>query len=155
VANSPGRDLVYSWDFGDGTTATGAAVSHSYQQTPESNNFTYSIGVTVRDPLGRTSSDTVNLKVLPQKPTAAFTYSEETDYYYGQYDQYMDFDASASTFHTQYATYSWDFGDGGSDGTQAASDKHYYSNTGTYTVILTVTDGAGQTSTFNMSVSVQ
>src|SRR5207249_3303041 len=30
-ANATGRDITYTWDFGDGTTAIGSTVDHTYQ----------------------------------------------------------------------------------------------------------------------------
>lgn len=52
------------------------------------------------------------------------------------------FDASGSSFAfwTQ-VTYSWNFGDGSAPGT-GATPTHVYANPGTYTVVLTETDGS-------------
>ncbi|TMD59016.1 MAG: PKD domain-containing protein, partial [Chloroflexi bacterium] len=42
--------------------------------------------------------------------------------------------------------YNWDFGDGSTDTQTVPTDQHTYSVSGTYTITLTITDGAGQTS---------
>lgn len=47
--------------------------------------------------------------------------------------------------------YSWSFGDGGTS--SAAAPAHRYSNSGTYTARLTVTDGLGGTATDTQTIS--
>lgn len=153
-AGSPGRDLVYSWDFGDGTTGYGATVSHNYQQVNESNNFIYTASVTVQDVMGRTSTASVSVKVLPPAPTATFT--ETAGYsYYGYYP--FSFDATSSVVGTQSATYNWDFGDGTTpDQTTGPTDSHTYSTAGSYTVTLSITDSASQQSnTYSQTIYAQ
>ena len=49
-----GQSLTYSWEFGDGATATGENVTHSY-----SSNGSYLANLTVTDP--DTNTDTANL----------------------------------------------------------------------------------------------
>jgi len=149
-ASSPGRNLTYTWDFGDQTaTATGASVTHSYANTDEGNNFQYTVTVTVVDVLGRSSTDTLSVKVLPPPPVAQFSALEE-------YSYYVYFDASNSTYNTQNVTYTWDFGDGSpTDSPGTNYDYHSYNGPNTYTVTLTVMDGAGQSNTVSQSVIVQ
>ena len=48
----------YHWDFGDGTTATGEVVDHSY-----SSSGTYDATLTVEDEYGNTDTDTVTVSV--------------------------------------------------------------------------------------------
>ncbi|MFD3564235.1 PQQ-dependent sugar dehydrogenase [Streptomyces sp. NPDC058686] len=50
--------LTYSWNFGDGTTGTGAAPSHTYKK-----NGTYTATVTAKDTTGRTGSADVHIVV--------------------------------------------------------------------------------------------
>ncbi|MFD0028328.1 PQQ-dependent sugar dehydrogenase [Streptomyces sp. NPDC055059] len=50
--------LTYSWNFGDGTSGTGAAPSHTYKK-----NGTYTATVTAKDSTGRTGSADVHLVV--------------------------------------------------------------------------------------------
>jgi PKD repeat protein/type 1 glutamine amidotransferase len=50
-------------------------------------------------------------------------------------------------------TYAWDFGDGGSATT--ANTTHTYTNPGTYTASLTVTDSRGARSTANVVITVE
>ena len=53
-----GEALTYEWAFGDGTTATGQNVSHTYQ-----NPGTFTAKLTVTDARGAKGSDTVQIKV--------------------------------------------------------------------------------------------
>ncbi|MFG2659742.1 PQQ-dependent sugar dehydrogenase [Streptomyces sp. NPDC048425] len=50
--------LTYSWNFGDGTTGTGAAPSHTYKK-----NGTYTATVTAKDTTGRTGSADAHIVV--------------------------------------------------------------------------------------------
>ncbi len=62
----------------------------------------------------------------------------------------VDFDATGSTGNI--ASYEWDFGDG-TKGT-GATYSHMYNATGTYDVVLTVRDGAGNSDTDKLTVTV-
>jgi parallel beta-helix repeat protein len=66
-----------------------------------------------------------------------------------------DASGSTDTDATPIATYTFNFGDGSVVGPQAgATADHTYANGGTYTVIVTVTDTAGLSSTASASVTV-
>ncbi len=58
--DSDGTIVSYAWNFGDGTTGSGAAVSHTYDT-----DGTFTATLTVTDDLGATSSDTVAIVVDP------------------------------------------------------------------------------------------
>lgn len=154
-ASSPGRDLQYTWDFGDSSgTASGATVNHTFTNANQDSNFTYTVSVTVVDVLGRSSSATVDVKVLPTPPQAQFIWQE-------QYSWYVTFDASSSTYNTQNVTYNWDFGDTSNSGQDTysgqdnATTSYYYPGPGDYTVTLTVIDDANQSNTTTQDISVQ
>lgn len=136
-ADGSGRDLTYTWDFGDQTTASGPSVSHTYQS-----NGNFTVTVTVTDAIGHTSTDTLAVSAVSPAPTASFTYSVGSSGYV-----YFDASNSAADPSTSIDSYSWDFGDGGTDFNRYSSqESHYYSSPGTYTVTLIVTDVAGQRS---------
>ena len=131
--------VSYEWNFGDGTTATGITVSHSYPATGE-----YTVTLTVTDDDGAIDTAKVKKTVLNQGPLAAFTESAHTV----DTDETIYFDASDSYDPDGIIiSYSWDFGDGNTaTGVEA---EHAYQNSGTYTVTLTVTDNDGATDTVN------
>ena len=56
-----GRRLTYTWAFGDGTTGSGAQVTHTYQTAG-----VFTATVTATDPGGRFWTDTVSVRVRPQ-----------------------------------------------------------------------------------------
>lgn len=140
-AAATGRDLTYTWDFGDqgsDSYASGQQVSHAY-----SSNGSYTVRITVIDGMGQTSSDTASVQVLPAPPVANFNFFV-SNYYYGE----VYFDASSSTADssTSIASYNWNFGDGNASSTPYPQTNYTYYYTGTYTVSLTVTDATGQQS---------
>ncbi|MEO8970968.1 MAG: PKD domain-containing protein [Ktedonobacteraceae bacterium] len=138
-ADSPGRGLTYSWNYGDNTFGSGTAVSHNYQS-----GGSYTVTVTVTDALNQSSTASQQVTVTVPPPQASFTYTYTSGYGYITYT----FDASGSTVDpsTSISTYSWDFGDQypNSNGYQQVSHSYYYS--GTYTITLVVTDALGQSS---------
>ncbi len=168
-AAANGRDLTYSWKIDDGSKSGyngggyGGGPGSTYP-TPQATGdhkfsdkdvtYTYhhpgeqTVTVTVTDPLGQTSSDSMTLSVVPPAPVASFTYT--IYHYFGSYYQ-VRFDASNSYADatTSIKSYNWDFGDNSYDSTDTAyysSDSHYYNQTGTFTVTLTVTDDYNQQS---------
>jgi PKD repeat protein len=135
-----GSVVSYTWDFGDGTTATGIEVDHTYE-----NDGVYTITLTVMDADAATDdatrSVTVTKTVVNISPVALFTKSAETVFS----GESIHFDASESyDSDGTIVAYSWDFGDG--TATTGVTVEHAYSEAGTYTVTLTVTDNDGASS---------
>lgn len=115
-------DSVF-WDFGDGTSGVGLVANHSYA-VPD----TYWVCQIVTS---LCDSDTLCQQVLVCAPPAAsFGVNSITR------------DSVAFTDSSLYATsYSWDFGDGGSD--SVANPVHVYTQSGTYTVCLFLQNPCG------------
>lgn len=131
-ASTTGGDgkLSYSWDLGDGSTATGDSVAHTYAGTGS-----YTVALTVTDGTqSTTTSRSVSVYATNEPPTASFTTSVS--------GMTVSVDGSASSDPDgSIASYAWDFGD---DATATgASATHAYTVTGEYAVRLTVTDDRG------------
>ena len=129
-----GSSLSYGWDFGDGTSGSGAVIAHAFT-IPGPHNVT----LTVTDALGFASSASqsidINAAPAPSFVTPADAFAP---------GQAVPFDASASSDADGFITnYAWSFGDG--TGASGVKTSHAYSLPGTYTVSLTVTDNSGNT----------
>jgi len=125
----------YLWSFGDGSTGTGKIVDHWY-----ADDGTYTVTLTVVDNDGAKTSTSDTKTVLNRPPIALFNETAETVHI----GEVITFNASRSYDPDGYiVSYFWDFG----DGTNATSMVvgHAYSDSGTYTVELTVTDDDGAT----------
>ncbi len=136
-SDSDGTISLYSWDFGDGTMASGINGSHTYVNP---GNYTVTLTVTDNDGLTGVDSETIVVTeaVVLEGPEAIFTTTITT----GDAPLAVGFDAANSTDSDgAIVSYDWDFGDMNS-GT-GVSPNHMYLIPGTYTVTLTVTDNDG------------
>jgi PKD repeat protein len=139
-SDADGGPLAYAWDFGDGTTATGATASHTYAA-----GGTYTITLKVTDSTSLVGTLTRSATVVPnQTPVAAITAT--TDHL----DVAFDGSASSDPDGT-IASYAWDFGDE-TTGTGATA-THTYASAGEYTVTITVTDDNGTTAVKTRTVT--
>ncbi|MDG6222611.1 MAG: PKD domain-containing protein [Candidatus Bathyarchaeota archaeon] len=142
--DTDGTITTYTWNFGDGTTATGAIVTHTYE-----NSGSYKIELTVTDNEGATDSTTSTKTILNNEPIAAFTQTSEE----ANKGEKIVFDASESfDVDGTIVEYTWTFGDQ-TTSTGVIVD-HSYPNTGEYTVTLTVTDDDGATDSVTSTVNV-
>ncbi len=141
-----GDVLAFAWDFGDGNTATGATVSHTYTTAG-----VYTATLTVDDGNGNSSTESVIITVLEPNiaPEASFTASPTS----GDVPLTVSFDASASSdANNDPLTFAWDFGDGTS--ASGVAPSHTFSLAGTFLVTLTVNDGRGGTGIDTLSITV-
>ena len=146
--------LAYSWDFGDGTTASGSKLA-SHQYTTAG---TYTATVTVTDSQGAGDSATSQPILVSAEttgsttPTALVTASRTS----GKAPLPVTFNGSGSIPSEQTGSitgYSWNFGDG-STGSGMAS-QHTFTDPGTYTVRLTITDSSGKQAVTTTTVTAQ
>lgn len=142
--------VSHSWAFGDGLTAEGTAVAHTYTVAG-----TYHTALTVTDSVGLTNQTTtpVLISAAPvqenQQPTASFTVTPSA----GKAPLTVAFEASASSDPDgSISNYVWSFGDGTS--ASGVSTQHTYTGIAEYTASLQVTDDKGATATSSKTVSV-
>lgn len=146
-----GDALTYAWDFGDGSTGTGASPTHAY-----ADNGNYVVKVTVTDPYGAESTATTSVLVVNVAPAVA-AFAGETILRGESYASTGTF-ADAGTADTWTATV--DYGDGSGIRPLALSGNgftlgHTYTAAGTFTVTVRVTDDDGDTGTRTATVVVQ
>jgi hypothetical protein len=73
------RTFSYSWNFGDGTLATGVTVNHSYTKPG-----TFAVGVTVDDNLGTGGSSEMEIEVREETPVTVHISLSSDSVYTGQ-----------------------------------------------------------------------
>src|SRR5690606_14398928 len=135
--------LTYTWDWGDGTTASGLVATHSYSEPG-----TYTVSFTATGPA---NSDTETCLVTVNEPPveapvlSACTASPMT----AGVGETVNF--SANVAGTRPIEFAWDFGDGTTANTLSAT--HVYNEVGTYNATLTVTNEAGS-DVCNVTVTV-
>lgn len=122
--NSTNSPISWSWNFGDGTTATVQNPTHTYALPG-----TYTVCLTVSSICGNTQiCNEVNTNCPP--PAVGFEV------------QINELNVGFSdTSSDEVSQWSWDFGDGNSSGQQ--NPTHAYAVPGTYEVCLTVTSDCG------------
>ena len=130
-----GDTLTYRWDFGDGTTGTGARPSHTYAIPAGSPSHVYTASLVVSDGITDSAPATAAVEVLDHAPHADAAGPST-----GFRNQPITFDASGSSDEDGDAlTYRWDFGDGATS--TERNPAHAYAAFGGYTARLIVQDG--------------
>ena len=122
----------YAWNFGDGTTASGAKAKHVYKKAQA-----YDVQLTVENSSkGRATAVQTVEAVGNSSPVPSFTTKVTS--------KKVTVDAKKSSDDDGKVTaYRWSFGDGSTSTKKKAS--HSYVGTGRYAVTLTVTDDQGAT----------
>lgn len=135
----------YEWDFNnDGIyDAEGQIVSHTYNK-----KGTYTVVLRATDSLGVTDTDSLIVTVPNPPPTASFKFSPSNPTTATNI-QFTD----TSTDGGVIIAWHWNFGDYSSSSEQ--NPTHKYSDDGTYTVRLTVTDNDNARDSISKTVTVQ
>jgi len=139
-----GAISTYEWDFGDGSTATGPTVSHTFT---EPGNATVTLAVT--DSGGKSDTVTRTVRVLrPNRPPTAAMRMEPA-----AGASAVDFSGRESSDPDgSVRQFVWDFGDGRAANGTAVT--HEFNASGTYTVELLVVDDDGHTDALSRTVTV-
>ncbi len=139
-----GDSLSYSWDFGDGQTASGKKVTHVYKT---GGNYISKLTVDDGRGLDCSASQEVASVILNKQPVAVAGEDKIACPGTG-----VVFDGSGSSdADGDSLTYSWDFGDGAS--AQGAQVEHSFEKPGKYRVALSVDDNM-QTSCSSATASL-
>lgn len=151
-----GQDLEYTWTFGDGDSASGSVVTHTYESCG-----VYSAVLRVTNPDGLFDEAAVDINVINNSPNAVVLATPTS----GPTPLTVEFDATQSS-DTETAAedliYEWVFGDGQVAGSGVPGEfrtvTHFYAVDGTYNATLTVTDFCGdvedRSSTDTVSIMV-
>jgi PKD repeat protein len=138
-----GTIVGYAWDFGDGSTGSGATPTHSYSIAD-----TYSVKLNVTDNSGSTQVSTQTVTITDRPPTVTLTQSATT----ATSGQAIVITISASDPDGTIASTTVNWGDGTTDTISGppTTDSHTYSlangtPSATYTITVTVHDNTGST----------
>lgn len=145
-----GQIVSYTWEFGDGASASGFNVSHTY---PVSGTYQVTLTVVDNDGLSAQASQVVVIEepVQLQLPPNVVLSAPSA----GVVGQSLTFDAAGSNDPDgQIANYSWSFGDGLVENSTLPQITHSYTQTGVYTVTLTLTDNDGLINTAVQPVTI-
>ncbi len=145
--DADGTIVSYAWNFGDGTTGTGATVSHVYATA---GNFTATL--TVTDNEGATGS--ASTAVVVSNPTVnQLPIARPGGPYSVLLGQSLALNGTQSSDPDgSIAAYAWNLGNGAT--ATGASPTVSYAAAGSYTVTLTVTDNSGATASASAVVTV-
>jgi len=142
-----GTIVDYKWDFGDGNVTTTASPTIVHVYTVFGN---YLVNLTVTDSESLSDSITKSITVIDY-PTANFTYLPALPLV----GELITFDASGSAPNGgTIVSYEWNFGDGNITTETISTITHAYTNVGTYTVSLNVTDSEGLSHSLSKMVTV-
>ncbi|MBD3285141.1 PKD domain-containing protein [candidate division WOR-3 bacterium] len=129
---SSGNPTEWEWDFGDSRTSTTQNPTHVYEA-----DGSYTVSLTVRNSDGEDTEVKADyISVGASAPTAEFSGAPTSG------------DAPLTVNFTDESTgeitdWSWEFGDGNTSTTPSPGPTHEYTDPGTYTVSLTVSNPYG------------
>ncbi len=139
VAGTP--PVAYAWDLGDGTSASGANVTHTYASPG-----TYLAAVNATDGAGAVAHASVTVRVASPPSLSAHVSPGSANVSAGVH-LFANVTGGTAPF-----AYAWRFGDGNASGAQ--DPVHAYAKPGTYTVDVWVNDSGGGSVHGTLTVTV-
>lgn len=145
TASSP--IVTWLWNFGDGATADGLNIPHTY-----ANPGVYNVTLTVTDQNGQsnTANQLITIAAAPQPNTPPVPVIGAPAQ--AEAGQTVTFNASGTQHTGQLTNIAWDFGDGGSNTGEVVN--YAYTTPGDYTVTLTVTDDQGRSASTTAPIQI-
>lgn len=148
ASTSKGNIVSYSWDFGDGRTATGVHATHAYGL-----GGTYTVTLTVKDDRGNVATSDPKSGAISvgatSAPTADFSISPTTPI--AGTVVFLNASGSKAATGHNIVDYAWDFGDGTSG--SGVTVQHTFTLPQGYNVTLIVTDDIGRTTSVTKTVT--
>ncbi|MBL7701192.1 MAG: PKD domain-containing protein [Ferruginibacter sp.] len=135
IGNTPGTISSYEWDFGDGTTDTGAVRTHTYV-----NSGYYTVRLIITDISGCKDTLEKVQYIRVNGPVAAFTIPNGGSC---SNNSFTFTDNSTDDGLHPITTWVWDFGDGNTQTFSAPPFTHFYATPGSYNVTLKTIDAIG------------
>lgn len=143
ASDSDGEILSYAWHFGDGKTATGESVTHTFNAPG-----TYQVTLNVTDNHYVVTTTSVTVTATNYPPTLYLNYAfSETD------PSTVTFSANGFDPDGTIGAFTWNFG----DGTRFVVDNpavHTYDAPGVYTVSVSAVDSQGVTTKETITVNI-
>jgi chitodextrinase len=151
--NSAASITSYAWSFGDGGAASGRVATHTFTSVG-----TFTVKLTVTNDRGvSASTQQLVTTTVSTGPTGDWLFSPAV-LHPGDKVLFNADGIQAAPGHS-IVQYSWDFGDPNADPTNpntasVFNPTHTYTVVGTYTVVLSVLDDAGQKKTIAKTVTI-
>lgn len=140
--NTGGEIKSYEWEFGDGETATGRTVTHTFEERDR-----YDVTLTVSDDGGMKGSKTRTV-VTGVGPEARFTATVSETYS-------TRYTFEAGDLGEDVVSYEWEFGDGETATGQAVTHTFDILEDQEFDVTLSVEDELGATDDTTQTISVE
>lgn len=158
---STGADLIYSWDFGDGTTSTLASPEHAFTAAVGNGTESFEVRLTVTDTLGVSDFKTSTITVKQVPSTTVVSDRSNTNFDNLPFFIVCDNDKSAFTFYNTSTTkqtnisYTIEWGDGSApfEATDWDEVQHAY-DIGVYYLDYTVKGANGCSVTKRIGVFI-
>ena len=125
------EELIYEWDFGDGSVSSELNPKHEYKNSGE-----YTVRLSVTDSRGGKTTKDLKVKVSKPNPIASVKLDQTTST--APFE--VSFDGSSSQdYDAKPVSLKWDFGDNTSQTVSSTEGtlKHTYEDPGVYLVTLT------------------
>lgn len=143
-----GGDLQYNWNFGDGQSASGEKVTHTFVLSGST-----VVTLTVTDNKGAEAIDQIPVTISGNSVAEA-SFNSQGSMVIGQQITFNGSASKAINEGGRISKYSWDFGDGSNQSSSNPTIVHSYKSAGVYRVVLQATDNSGNTAESMQALTV-